>query len=91
MIMTPKILQIDKNLLNYRDDIDLRVNNLNRKLSQLLAPGQSLADFANGHRFFGFHQTEDGWFYREWAPAAQEMFLTGDFCGWDRYRHPMTR
>ena len=89
--MTPKILQIDKNLLNYRDDIDLRVNNLNRKLSQLLAPGQSLADFANGHRFFGFHQTEDGWFYREWAPAAQEMFLTGDFCGWDRYRYPMTR
>ena len=89
--MTPKILQIDKNLLNYRDDIDLRVNNLNRKLSQLLAPWQSLADFANGHRFFGFHQTEDGWFYREWAPAAQEMFLTGDFCGWDRYRYPMTR
>ena len=89
--MTPKILQIDKNLLNYRDDIDLRVNNLNRKLSQLLAPGQSLADFANGHRYFGFHQTEEGWFYREWAPAAQEMFLTGDFCGWDRYRYPMTR
>ena len=89
--MTPKILQIDKNLLNYRDDIDLRVNNLNRKLSQLLAPGQSLADFANGHRYFGFHQTEEGWFYREWAPSAQEMFLTGDFCGWDRYRYPMTR
>ena len=89
--MTPKILQIDKNLLNYRDDIDLRVNNLNRKLSQLLAPGQSLADFANGHRYFGFHQTEEGWFYREWAPSAQELFLTGDFCGWDRYRYPMTR
>ena len=89
--MTPKILQIDKNLLNYRQDIDLRVNNLNRKLSQLLAPGQSLADFANGHRYFGFHQTEEGWFYREWAPSAQELFLTGDFCGWDRYRYPMTR
>ena len=89
--MTPKILQIDKNLLNYREDIDLRVNNLERKLSQLLSPGQSLADFANGHRYFGFHQTEEGWFYREWAPSAQEMFLTGDFCGWDRYRYPMTR
>ena len=89
--MTPKILQIDKNLVNYRQDIDLRVSNLERKLSELLSPGQTLADFANGHHFFGFHRTEDGWFYREWAPAAQEMFLTGDFCSWDRYRHPMTR
>ena len=89
--MTPKILEIDKNLQDYRNDIDLRVHNYQRKLSELLAPGQTLSDFANGHHFFGFHQTQDGWYYREWAPAAQEIFLTGDFCGWDRYAHPMTR
>ena len=89
--MTPKILQIDKNLRNYRDDIDLRVQNYERKLSQLLAPGQTLADFANGHHFFGFHRTGDGWFYREWAPAAQEIYLTGDFCGWDRRAFPMKK
>ena len=89
--MEYKILKTDAALQNYKQDIQLRMDNFNRKKQQLLAPGQTLKDFANGHRYFGFHPTEDGWYYREWAPAAQEMFLTGDFCHWDRYAWPMTK
>ena len=89
--MEYKILSTDKEILNYKQDILLRMENYEKKKQQLLAPGQTLSDFANGHRYFGFHQTEEGWYYREWAPAAQEMFLTGDFCNWDRYRYPMAR
>src|SRR5262249_10750713 len=33
----------------------------------------------------------NGWWYREWAPAAYELFLTGDFNGWDRASHPLHR
>ena len=48
-------------------------------------------DLANGYEYFGFHRTKDGWVYREWAPAAQEMYLTGDFNGWDVKACPMRR
>jgi len=89
--MEYKILQTEKQLAPYKQDIQLRMDNFENKKRQLLAPGQTLSDFANGHLFYGFHQTEDGWIYREWAPAAQEMFLMGDFNNWDRYAYPMTK
>ncbi len=50
---------------------------------------QNLVDFANGHQYFGFHKTKDGWYYREYAPGAEKLYLTGDFCGWERYAHQM--
>jgi len=89
--MNYKILQIDKGLVPYRSDIELRMKNYQRKKEQLLSPGQTLADFANGYLFYGFHRTDAGWYYREWAPAAERMYLTGDFCGWDRYAYPMEK
>ena len=52
---------------------------------------QNLADFANGHHYFGFHKEKDGYIYREWAPGADEMYLTGDFCLWDRHAYPMEK
>ena len=89
--MKYKLLKNDANLRPFEADIDLRMNNLKRKKEQLLAPGQTLADFANAHLYFGFHQADGGWYYREWAPAADMLYLTGDFCGWDRYKHPMQK
>ena len=89
--MEYKIYEYDPNLKNYQQDIELRMNNYNRKKSQLLADGRTLAEFANGHMYFGFHRTNEGWFYREWAPGAEKMYLTGDFCNWDRYAYPMER
>ena len=89
--MDYRIFEIDPNLKDYRQDIELRMNNYNRKKRQLLGDGKTLADFANGHMYFGFHRTNDGWFYREWAPGAEKMYLTGDFCGWNRHAYPMTK
>ncbi len=88
--LTPKIIKIDPYLTPYKDDLLLRINNYSSKKRELCGEG-SLIDFANGHNFFGFHKTKDGWVYREWAPAADNMFLTGDFNGWDIYKTPMTR
>ena len=89
--MKHKILEYDKNLLPFQADFDLRAENLEKKKKSLLNKGQTLADFANGHEYFGFHKTENGWYYREWAPAADAMYLTGEFCGWDRHAHPMQK
>ncbi len=89
--MPYKILELDPYLEPYAMDIDLRMQNLKRKKKELLQKGQTLIDFANGHAYFGLHRTPSGWVYREWAPAAEAMFFTGDFNGWDTYACPMQR
>ena len=50
------------------------------------AGGGSLVDFANGYRYFGFQYDESlrGWWFREWLPGAQDVYLFGDFNGWQR-------
>ena len=89
--MKHMMIKLDPNLAPYEADLDLRVENYKKKISELLAPGQTLADFANGHMFYGFHKADGGWYYREWAPAAEAMYLTGDFNNWDRHGCPMTK
>ena len=89
--MQYKIFEIDPQLKAYEKDIQLRMDNYKNKKKELLVPGQSLTDFANGHLFYGFHKAEGGWYYREWAPAAEAMYLTGDFNHWARYSHPMDK
>ena len=89
--MKYRILKYDPSLAPFECDIRLRMENYKNKKAALLAPGQTLSDFASGYLYFGFHKTQEGWYYREWAPGADRMFLTGDFCGWDRYAFPMEK
>ena len=89
--MKLKMTKIDPLLKKYQSDLDLRMENYVRTKSSLLAPGQTLSDFANGHLFYGIHRCGDGWVYREWAPGAEAMYLTGDFNNWDRHGCPMEK
>ena len=84
------ILKIDPYLTPYKDDLDLRVKLYKDKRKELFGK-QSIVDFADGYKFFGFHRTENGWVYREWAPAAERMYLTGDFNNWDLQACEMNR
>ncbi|MDR3194685.1 MAG: alpha amylase C-terminal domain-containing protein [Tannerella sp.] len=43
---------------------------------------QTLSDFASGYLYFGMHRTPDGWVFREWAPNATAIYLTGMFNDW---------
>ena len=86
-----RIFDFDPSLRAFEKDFDLRMENFHRKKAELLQEGQTLSDFANGYKYFGFHQVEGGWVYREWAPAAEAVYLAGDFNGWDRRSHPMTK
>ncbi len=80
--MSYKIFEHDPGLLPYENDINLRMENYAKKKLELVGEDGKLIDFANGHEYFGFHKTTDGWFYREWAPAANEVYLTGDMVDW---------
>ena len=87
--MSYKILKIDPMLTPFEHDIDLRMEHYKRKKKELTATNDTLTDFANGHKFFGFHRTDTGWVYREWAPAAEKLYLTGDFNDWNPTSCPM--
>ncbi len=89
--MKYKLLEYDSNLAPYEQDIVQRMKRFENKKRELLSKDQTLADFANGSAYFGFHKVRNGWYYREWAPGAEKMYLTGDFCGWDRHAFPMKK
>uniref|UniRef100_A0A667Y779 1,4-alpha-glucan branching enzyme n=1 Tax=Myripristis murdjan TaxID=586833 RepID=A0A667Y779_9TELE len=48
--------------------------------------------FTRSYRTFGVQrQPDNSLFFQEWAPAAEALFLTGDFNGWDKFAHPYTK
>ena len=86
-----RILALDGALHPFAEAIEGRTALFYEKKRELCGRGGRLSDFANGYLYFGFHLTDVGWVYREWAPAAEAMFLTGDFNGWALYDTPMKK
>ncbi len=87
--MEYKIFEYDGYLRPFAADIELRMANYKRKKAELLSDNSTLLDFANGHEYFGFHKSADGWYYREWAPAADAVYIMGDMNGWDQTSLPL--
>ncbi len=85
-----RIIRIDPYLVPYEKNINERYDLYRKKKKELVGTG-SLYDFASSYEYFGFHRTEDGWVYREWASAADEMYLRGDFNGWELYSCRMVK
>lgn len=86
-----KLLEIDPYLEPFSQDIAMRWEHFEQLKERLLGKGTSFSDFANGSLYYGFHQTDKGWYYREWAPNAQALSLVGDFNHWDGSAHPLKR
>ena len=89
--MSYKIMELDPLMQPFARDIDLRMERYAGKKKELLKDNLALNNFANAHAYFGFHKIENGWVYREWAPAADAMYLTGDFNNWDINACPMNK
>lgn len=71
----------DECLHPYMGTIQHRLNLALQKELELTS-GKSLYDFANGYLYYGLHRTDNSWVIREWAPSALEVYLIGDFSGW---------
>ena len=84
------LLERDRALLPYRKNIERQMERY-YQLRDRLTGGGRLADFANAHEYYGFHHSLEGWVYREWAPAADAVYLMGDFNDWNETSHPLTR
>ncbi|NMC68037.1 MAG: 1,4-alpha-glucan-branching enzyme [Spirochaetales bacterium] len=86
-----KIIQLDPYLEPYEKFIDELQHRYLEKKKNLLSDDKNeyknLSDFANGYLYFGFHYTKNSIIYREWAPNAYAVYLTGDFCDWERKKY----
>ena len=86
-----KILDIDVYLQPFESDIKKRMEHYEDMKSKTLKNYKDFSSFANAHLYYGFHQTNDGFFYREWAPNADSLSLIGDFNNWNRKSHPLRK
>lgn len=88
--MCYKIFEIDPYLKPFENDIKIRMNNYEKKRAEFLKDSISLSEFSDAHEYYGFHKVNGGWIYREWAPAAQQAYLVGDFNAWEKNKGVMT-
>ncbi len=74
------------------EDIIARYERYQNTLGELEAGWNSLGEFANGYKYYGFNYDPErkGWYFREWAPKAQDVYLFGDFNDWQRYSNRLT-
>lgn len=77
----------------YEKDIEDRLARCMDTISQIAIDYGSLKKFAKGYEYFGinYDKKQKGWWYREWAPAAEALYLIGDFNDWNRESHPLTK
>jgi len=88
-----KLIQQDPWLEPSEQDINERYDRFLSIKAELEGNFGSLADCADGYTYFGIHydSTQQAYIYREWAPEAHALFLTGDFNDWEKYNHPLTK
>jgi len=69
----------------YEYDINKRFEFFNDKLDFIKKEYKSLKKFASADSQLGFNydNKKKGWWYREWAPAADGLYLFGDFNQWE--------
>ena len=87
------LISLDPWLAPYADVLRRRQGRYARLRAAIDETGGLLGPMSLGHEFFGITRGEQdrqpGVWYREWAPGASALSLTGDFNGWDRNSHPL--
>ena len=90
---TLPILQDESWLEPFAPVIEKRYQRFRSTIQTINDFSGSILEFARMHEYYGVHfdKFRNGWIYREWAPAAKELYLMGDFNWWDRKSHPLRR
>jgi len=85
------ILQHDNNLNAHRGHLGYRWSRYCELRGAIDANEGGLEKFSRGYEKMGFTRDARGITYREWAPAAQQAYLFGDFNAWDAHSHRMEK
>lgn len=80
------VVERDPWLKTYEAAMWDRYNLYRRRLDEIDRTNGSLVDYANGYLYYGFQYDAEkrGWWFREWLPGAKDVYLFGDFNGWQR-------
>ena len=80
------LIERDDWLLPVERELTARYESYLQALGEIEKSAGSIVDYANGYRYFGWQRDEalEGWWFREWLPGAQDVYLLGDFNGWQR-------
>ncbi|EFA11030.1 1,4-alpha-glucan-branching enzyme [Tribolium castaneum] len=83
-----KLLARDPYLKPFEKEIRRRYGCFKDLLETIDENGCGLDSFTQGYKYYGLHVQPDNTIVaREWAPGAVQLFLTGDFNGWNRDSH----
>ncbi|GAA4299893.1 alpha amylase C-terminal domain-containing protein [Nibribacter koreensis] len=87
------LVQSDMYLEPYLPQLLKRQQRFKEEVHKIEQSNGNLETYATWHEYLGVHQADDtsGWWYREWAPAAQSLAFIGDFNNWDRSAHVLTK
>ncbi len=88
-----KLIEKDPWLEPSAQDIEDRYNRFKDRMTSIERDFSNLKKFADGAGYFGinYDKKRKGWVYREWAPQATALYLTGDFNAWEKYTHPLKK
>ncbi len=89
----PLLVQDEPWLSDYTSQIQARQDRFEKAIHEIENYIGSITEFAGMHQYYGIHfeAWRNGWVYREWAPAANQLYFIGDFNGWNLSSHPMRR
>ncbi|KAJ4936035.1 hypothetical protein JOQ06_017559 [Pogonophryne albipinna] len=86
------LVQMDPYLKPFEKDFKRRYEQLQKQLSKLEETEGGFDQFTQSYKTFGVQrQPDNSLHFREWAPAAEALFLTGDFNAWEKFTHPYTK
>jgi 1,4-alpha-glucan branching enzyme len=88
---TPGIVRTDPWLEPVAGEVSARIQRYRDKLTVIENHSGSLIKFADAYKFLGivYDAKLKGWYYREWAPSARGLYLSGDFNDWNPRSHPL--
>lgn len=85
-----QIFKDDPYLDPFREHFRVRNGKFFEVLEQIIKLERSLKEFAKGYERYGLVVSDTGITYREWAPGAKEVYLTGEFNNWDAKQYSCT-
>jgi len=81
----PKIAENDAYLEPFASAIQYRINRA-KEVEDLLTGEKfkHIADWAQGHKYYGLHKEKENWLFREWAPNATAIYIVCEFTKWQK-------
>jgi 1,4-alpha-glucan branching enzyme len=87
------LVQEEPWLAQYEPQIQRRSDRFQEAIREINDFSGNILEYGSVHNFYGIHfeAWRKGWVYREWAPAAKQLYFFGDFNDWNRSSHPMKK